>query len=263
MTPDSYHSTANATAYLSASQIRAFYSCEAAALYELQHPELADKLDESPDVAIGNYLDAALLAPDKLPAVLERHAAVLFLKKGGDAAPLVTAKRMVDRAMREPAFMAALEGKKQHVLEFDLAGHKAKAMLDVCDHLSGKIVDLKTAPEVHEEGSTWLGGSRRPWYDSYHAQLALYNEAYRQNYGAKAWMLLLAGISKQDPPQLALVDFSEQTARLKHEMTRIESYAPRVASIKRGETPPMRCDRCAFCRQTGVLEYCVDTEREI
>ena len=252
LTKANYYSTEANQAYFSASQIKAFNSCEARALAEIRGEYVRP---ETTSLLIGSFYDAAQSGKKSLELFKSEHPE-LFKKDGTLKADFVKAEQMVQRAKSDPVFAAYGKGRKQAILTGTIFGYPFKAKLDILKLTADKygeprIVDDKTCKDfgsMYKEGEGRLSFVR---YYQYDLQMAIYQELVRQKYGRKLPTFLRC-ISKEDPPDLLLVEIEQKTLDIEMEMLgyKIERYA----GIKAGVIQPTRCEHCSYCRATKKLK---------
>ena len=242
LTAENYYSGAANAMYYSASQIKAFKKCEAAAMAELcgQYER-----EMSQALMIGQYVDAGLTGDlreweDMHPEIRKRD--------GGLKAEFVQADQMVQRAMRDPVFMKYLDGNHQAIVTADLFGFPFKAKFDVLG--ADKIVDLKTVKDMN---SVYLPGQGRVDFATawdWPLQMAIYQAIFEEK--TKVRMpCYLAVITKENPADLAIIEIEQE--RMDAELEWLKAAMPRIEAIKEGIIEPERCGRCAFCRETHKL----------
>lgn len=230
-------------AYFSASQIKSFKKCEAATMAQLNGLFLRPM---SQALMVGQYVDEALTG--ELNDWLAAHPEVR--KRDGELkAEYAQAADMVNRAKNDALFMEFMEGEHQVIMTADLFGVPFKAKLDVLG--PDKIVDLKT---VRDLKSQYLPGQGRVDFATawdWPLQMAIYQQIYKANEG----ILLpcyLAVITKETPADIRLVQIEQE--RMDAEIAWLEQALPRFEMIKDGAIEPERCNDCAWCRQSRVLE---------
>jgi len=61
----------------------------------------------------------------------------------------------------------------------------------------------------------------------------------------------LAVITKEDPPDIAVIQIEQE--KMDAELEFLRAKLPRFAGVKRGILEPHRCETCAYCRATRKL----------
>lgn len=241
LTNENYYSQEANAAYWSASQVKAFLKCEAAALAEAQG-EYEQK--DTTALLVGSFIDAYVEGLDKFAKFNEAHPE-LYKRDGTLKADFAKASAMIDRMEHSAVFMDYLSGDKQTILTGELFGLPFKAKLDV--YLPGeRIVDLKTVKDL--DPVYVPGQGRLAYYDAWNwpLQLAIY-----QALEGHQLPCYLAVVTKEDPPTLDLVEVPQW--RLDAELKFLEGIMPRLDAIKSGVIEPERCEHCAFCRATKEI----------
>jgi len=265
LTPDNYYSREANTAYMSASQMKTFMTCEAAALAELRGEW---ERETSTALLVGSYVDAYF--SDELKQFKEQHPEI-FLKNGDLKSDYRNAENIIQRIERDPLFMAMLSGQKQIICTGSIVGVPFKCKLDCllsehdCEWIandfpgmapflayqSSAIVDMKIMKDFK---AIWQPGIGRISFIEawrYDMQLAIYQEI-------KGGRLpcFIAGATKEPEPNIDVFYF--QQADLDAVMREVEELAPRYAAIKAGRIEPVPCGQCNYCRTKKVLERPVD-----
>lgn len=222
--------------------------------------------EKSKALAMGSYVDNALLTPEALPAFIESTPEFWFKRERKSAknpdpaykmdepkADKETCDRMVARCKRDEYFMLTLQGQHQVIVTWEMFGIRWKAKLDVSDPESGYFCDLKTCASFDQ--FEWDAEIRRkvPFTEKYWRQFGgVYWPAYRAEYGQYPKAVLMSAVTKQDPPDIGIWTFTD-TLRFEDEMAKIELELPQIIAWKTGKEAPRRCGSCAYCRETKVL----------
>ena len=229
-------------AYFSASQIKAFKKCEAAALADLNGDYIRPM---SQALMVGQYVDAALTGD--LEEWKGLHPEILK-RDGTPKAEFAQAQEMVERARRDPLFVDFLEGDHQTILTAELFGAPFKAKFDVLG--ADRIVDLKT---VRDFSPVYLPGQGRVDFATawdWPLQMAIYQKIYEKVEGQRL-PCFLAVITKETPPDIRVIQIEQE--RMDAEIAWLEQVLPRYEAIKSGAIDPERCEACAWCRQSRIL----------
>lgn len=231
-----YHSQAADKKYWSASQVKAFMKCPAAALYDTE-PATSTAL------LVGSYVDAYF--DRTLPAFKEQHPEIFNSRTGKLKSDFQKAEEMIDRARRDPLFMEYTRGRKQAIKTGSIAGYPFKIKMDFY-RKGERIVDLKTARDLKpaykkDEGLVTFADL---W--EWPLQMAIYREI--EGNGLPCY---LAVITKEDPPDLAIVEIPPNI--MDAEISRLLDELPRFDAMKQGVIPAPRCECCAYCRRTKKL----------
>ncbi len=228
--------------FFSASQIKAFKRCEAAAM-----AELCQQYEREPSTAlmVGQYVDAGLTGD--LCAWEYEHPEIRK-RDGGLKADFVLADAMVQRAMRDPMFMDFMAGDHQTIMTGKLFGAPFKAKFDVLG--SDRIVDLKTVKDL---SAKYLPGQGRVDFATawdWPLQMAIYQKVAEEN-GLGRLPCYLAVITKETPPDIRIVQIEQE--RMDAEIAWLEQVLPRYEAVKSGAIDPERCEACEWCRQSRIL----------
>ena len=212
--------------------------CPAAALYDTE-PETSTAL------TVGQYVDTALTEPKKLPAFELAHPEI-FKRDGSPRAEYVKAAEMIARAKADPVFMEYMAGRKQVIKTGQLDGIPFRVMMDVY-RKGERIVDLKTARDLKPGYIEGVGRVTFADVWDWPLQMAIY-----QHIEGGGLPCFLAVVTKEDPPDLAVVEISQ--TMLDYELDRLRKELPRLDAIRRGVIEAPRCERCAYCRRTKKLK---------
>ena len=245
LSSSNYYSLEAGQEYWSASQVKDFLKCEAAAMAEIRG-EYVQK--DTTALLMGGFIDAYVEGLQSFARFHDEHPEI-FKKDGTLKAEFYRAKTMIDRMEASETFMEYLSGEKQTIWTGEIAGLPFKAKLDVY-RPEERIVDLKTVKDLEP---VWMEGAGRvAYYDAWNwpLQLAIYQELVHQRTGDRL-PCYLAVVTKEDPPTLDLVEIPQW--RLDSEMQFLESIMPRLDAIKSGIIEPERCERCAYCRATKQI----------
>ncbi len=240
LTPENYYSREADREYWSASQVKTFLDCPARAMAEL-NGDYVRPIGTA--LMVGSFVDAWF--EGTLPAFTEEHPE-LFKRDGVTLkAEYVKAMEMIDRAKRDELFMAYMEGEKQRIVTGEIGGLPFKGKFDV--YKAGeRIVDLKTARDLQPMYKPGEGRLSFADYWNWPLQMAIYQalEGHRLP-------CYLAVITKEDPPDLALVEIEQE--KLDAEMDFLLEKLPYFDAIKQGVIEPERCENCAWCRMSRKL----------
>ena len=240
-----YYSAQAAREYYSASQIKAFFDCEARELATIE-----ELYQEEPSTAltVGNYVDEALTGD--LDSWTIEHPEIFNKRTGELKAEYRQADTMVFRALADPVFVEYMQGEKQRIFTGKIKGLPFRAKLDV--YVPGvRIVDLKTCKDFKSGYAPGQGRLRFDEIYHYPLQLAIYQELVYQNTGKKL-PCYLACITKEDPPDIRIFQYDQ--AELDTEMEILKQKLPRIDAIKKGIIEARRCESCRYCRKSRVLK---------
>ena len=263
LTEANYYSIASNLRYFSASQVKQFYSCEARAMAMINgtwQPE------DTTSLLVGSYVDAyfnAKRATDRPGEIsgpefdefTKRHESkIMNSRTGALKSDYKLAELMIDKAESDELFMDFMKGNRQTIMTAEFFGVPWKVKYDVLrdnyrsvDH---RIVDLKTVRDfkpMYREGEGRLSFVE---YWRYDLQLAIYQEVYYRNKGARL-PTYLACITKENPPDIAVIHIPQE--QLDMNLKLLEQDIERFRMVKAGILEPNRCECCAYCRQTKRL----------
>ena len=249
LTNTNYFSTEANKEYFSASQFKAFQTCEASALAQIRgewEQEMTDALLQ------GSYVDAHFSGT--LDQFLAEHPEILNKRTGELKAAYVSARAAIERAERDPMFMEYMNGSKQVVMTGELFGEKWKCKIDVLH--DDKIVDLKYMRDMN---TVYKHGERKTFVAAYQYDLQgyIYQEIVRQNTG-KRLPFYLAVITKENPADIRIIHIPDEI--LNSYAGLVEHYTLRYSLVKAGDLEPDRCEHCAYCRETRVLTGAMEYE---
>ena len=240
LTAENYYSQEANNEFLSASYVKAFMNCEAAAEAERRGYW---KQETNTAMLVGSMVDAILT--DDFSAFLEAHPEVRK-KDGGLKADFVQAQQMAERALKDDFFRETLEGEHQKILTGEIGGLMFKAKLD-CYVPGVRIVDLKTTKDMKPVYIPNYGRVDFATAWNWPLQLAIYRELEGNRLPC-----YLAVITKETPPDIAVIRVPD--SRLDTEMEVLEARLPRIDAVRRSLVEPKRCGKCAYCRATKVLD---------
>ncbi len=248
LTEKNYFEPESNRAYMSASQFKAFASCEASALAELK----AETSRKPSDAMLrGSYLDAMV---EGTAAEFEAEHPELWKKNGELYAAFASVPDLFERMMRDEFFKSYLKGDKQTILTGQIEGVPVKAKLDILH--PDRIVDLKTTANFKRQ---WDPDARLfvsfAEFWSYDIQGAIYQELVRQSTG-KSLPFYLAAITTEPVPDLAVIHIPDDS--LKFALDEVKLSIGRYQAVKLGFAEPSRCEKCAYCKQTKKLTGAID-----
>lgn len=221
--------------------------CEAHAMAKLCG-EWTDEVTDA--MLIGSYVDSYF--EGTLPDFIDSHPDV-YAKTGKEKRLLAKYRRantMIERCLKDKYFMETLSGEKQVIMTGFLFGCDWKIKMD--SYIPGKaIVDLKTSADIHRmwkvQDYGWVSFVE---YWGYTIQLAVYQKIVEINTGNKL-PCYISAVTKEDSPEIKVIYIDQIT--LDHALNEVEMNMPTVLSVKSGETEPIRCNRCDYCKTTEVL----------
>ena len=227
--------------YMSASQFKSFLNCEAAAMAEITGGYIRET---SKALLQGQYVDAYFTGD--LQQFRGEHPE-LFKKDGILKQTYSVCEDAIRRLSSDETAMEYLQGEKQVIVTGEIDGVLCKGKLDVLG--DGRIVDLKCMRDFE---ARYKDGERLDFirYWGYDIQAYIYTELVRQQYGEQLPFYILA-VTKEAAPDLMLVELPDWLINSAGEVVR--HYIKRFDAIKKGDIQPKRCGRCAYCKETKVL----------
>jgi hypothetical protein len=219
-------------------------NCEARAMAKLSG-EYTEPTTEAQ--LVGSFVDAHF--EGTLNKFKKEHPEC-FTQKGELRAEFKKAQKMIKRCEQDEFFMQFMSGEKQRIFTGNLFGCEWKCKLD--SYIPHKcIVDLKTTANMHQ---SWrvadYGTVCFVEYWGYVIQLAVYQKIVEIDTGEKL-PCFIAAVTKEDEPEIAIIGIDQQS--LDHALNEVEMNMPSVLAVKNGETEPIRCERCNYCKSTAKL----------
>lgn len=254
LTSSNYYSREMDIKYMSVSQYKSFMECEAKTMAKLN-----GDYDEPPNKAmlVGSYVHSAFESDEVFDQFIKENNSVIFKKNGGKYADYVLADKMINALKNDKFAMFALEGEKEQIMTAELYGTTWKMKCDVINHNAQRFADIKTTRNIFERHwSTkydgWVSFIER-W--DYLLQMAIYRQIIEQNTG-KLYTPYIAAVSKEDIPNIAIVEFDESRYQFEYEY--VSGTIGRILSVKNGELEPIRCEKCEYCRKTKKLNGTIE-----
>lgn len=249
LTKYNYFSTEANQTYMSVSQFKQFRECEAMAMAEIRGEYERPKSEAFLE---GGYVDAHFSGT--LAEYLADHPEMLNKRTGELRAPFLKARAAIERAMKDRMFMQFMDGRRQVIMTGELFGIQWKAKPDFLQR--DKIVDLKY---MRDTQPIWKDGERKTFIDAYGYDIQgyVYQELVHQQLGIHL-PFYLAVITKEDPADLQIIEIPQWKLNSCAEI--VKHYAQRFDKIKAGEIAPERCESCAYCRGSKVLDHVTNYE---
>lgn len=247
LTKDNYYSQEADRHYFSVSQYKSFLKCESAALAKLNSKYVEPKNDS---LLFGSYVHSWL---DGSMEQFKSDNPELFSSKGATKGKLKAtyklADEMIDVIKNDPFCMMALEGEKEVIMTGELFGAPWKIRMDVHNPTQGRFADLKTVKAIRERYyHPDLGYCSFVEAYGYITQMAIYSEIENQNRGGDWLENFIVAVSKEDPPDKAVIMIDQE--RLVLELEEVNSKMDRLIQVKTGLIEPKRCEKCHHCRRT-------------
>ncbi len=174
----------------------------------------------------------------------------IFTKKGELKSQFKKAEEVIERIERDPFFMKYMDGETQTIFTGEIGGAKWKCKIDVL-HRKYCSVDLKVVKSLTESFRVKdYGYVNFIEFWGIDHQGAIYQEIARQNIGKKL-PFFIAGASKEDAIDIEIIGIDDQT--LRNALIEVESNVQRILDVKAGKIEPIKCGKCAYCREVKVL----------
>lgn len=252
-------------AYYSASQVKQFMACEAAAMAELNGEYLREKTQA---LLVGGYIDAHFSRELDL---FRAQNPEIYTRTGSLRSEYQQAEKIIARIERDPLAMRMLEGDRQMIVTGAIGSLPFKAKLDCflngdtaqaiardypdMDSLlfaGGAIVDMKIMRDFKPLYRDGEGRQNFIEYWKYDLQLSIYQELMRQRTGEKVPCYILAA-TKENTPEIGLFEIPQELMDANMEI--LLEALPRMDEVKHGgaDIEPERCGECEWCRQSKVL----------
>lgn len=239
LTAENYYSPEANKAYWSASFVKEMFDCPNRAMGELNGEYIRGN---SAALLVGSFVDAYFEGEESFGKFVEDHPEIVNSRTGEFKADFVRALEMIARANGEPKFLEFMQGEKQKIITGEIGGIPFKCKLDV--YLPGeRIVDLKTVKDFEPMYRKEEGRLSFVEYWRWPLQMAIYQHLEGNNLPC-----YLACITKQDPPDIAIIQIPQHV--LDAEMEILLDKLPYFDAIRQGVIEPDRCESCAHCRNT-------------
>lgn len=245
LTSDNYFSNEATKHFWSVSLFKAFDKCEASGLAQVEGLYGREETDA---LLIGSYVDAYFSGD--LDGFIKVHGDKMFKKSGDLLAKFEHANDIIDRVESDPLMMDYLSGDKQEIRIAELFGVPWKIKMDAFN--GERIVDLKCVKDfadIYEEGF-----GKRCWieYWGYDIQGAIYQKIEQISAQRDEPLpFYIVAVTKEKTPDIKIIHLPQWY--LDTALKVVESKIDRFDLVKSGELPPVRCERCDYCKQTKVL----------
>lgn len=255
LTDENYYSSESNNKYMSVHQYLDFAGslgkagCEARTMAGLKG-EWEEKTTDA--MLVGSFVDSYF--EGTLDKFKKEHPEIFMKTKGHEGELLAKyrqAEKMIARAEKDEYFMQTMSGEKQVIMTGYWAGCEWKIKMD--SYIPGvAIVDLKTTTDLHKAWKVADAGFVSvPEFWGYCHQAAVYTKIVEINTG-KRLPFYLSFITKDDEPELCVVAIDDMT--IQHYQNEIEMNMPQILMVKNGESEPIRCGKCPYCRSTAKLK---------
>lgn len=252
--------------YVSSSQYKMFFNpyndcCEAAALAQIRG-EIERPMTTS--LLMGSYVDEALTGD--LERFKSEHPELISTRgesKGQLKKDYVQAEAMVQRAKKDPTFMAYVTGGiHQAIYTGEISGVPVKIKIDhiaMKDEKPVAIVDLKTVKSMYETFYVKDSGEHLSFIErwAYDLQGAIYQYIYEQNTGLKLPFYIAAVSKDKDSegvahPRLKVIQIPQ--TKLDERLIEVKNNIKKIQMLKEGKIEPINCGKCDYCADTLPCE---------
>lgn len=266
LTSENYFSPEAQLEYMGHSQFLSFYSCEAAALAEVEGRYIRPR---TAAMLVGGYVDAYFSG--ELDQFQEENPEV-YKRDGSLKSDFVQAEKIIARLEQDELYMLLMSGRKQVIMTGEIAGVPYKIKIDslldgkTCKKIAekfpktrkalgfcdGAIVDQKIMSSLEDVWSDAEWGKvsfvRSYGYD---VQGAIYQ-------AVEGHMLpfILAVGTKNDEADMAALYIPDQELSANLEV--VSAMSPRYQAIKEHKIEPVGCGKCPYCRSTKKLDSIID-----
>lgn len=256
LTPENYHSREANQAYLSVSQYKSFLDCEVRTMAELNGQYIREEKDAFLE---GSYVHA--WNEGTLPQFIADHPEIMSSRgasKGELKAGFKKCNEMIDALERSDYVKFVLQGQKEVPVIAEMFGARWKGKIDSLNAEQGWFVDLKTAKSLDDPAWIEVDGrnTRVSFIEKYNypLQFALYQEMERIASGRETGLdPIMVVVTKEDPPDIAIISLKDPE-RMAIELDKVRENVPRIQMVKAGLDAPRKCGKCAYCRETKVID---------
>ena len=263
LTASNYHSKEANQLYMGVSQFKSWMQCEASTLHWIT----TGKQDEDTDaLLVGKYVHCWSQGPEYLEKFIEDHPEIISSRgatKGELKTDFKKAEEMIQTLQADPKVIFYLQGAKEVILTAELFGCQWKIMIDVDNDKLKYLADLKTTKSISDWGWQWSEAENRNTKVSfieewqYMIQAAVYSEVERLARGRDNHKdFYIVAVSKEKTTDHMIIDLTDP-ARMELELQKIAENLPRILQVKAGVIPPVRCERCDYCRSTKKVDKIV------
>lgn len=245
-----YFSTEAQMEFFGSSQFKSFLDCEASTMAEIRGEHFRESTSSQ---LVGSYVDAHFAR--EMPEFVVDHPEIFNSRTGELKKDFQKGEEIIERIERDPMFMEYMSGEKQKIMVGEIFGYPFKIKIDSY-HPNDKIVDLKVMKDMKP---VFKRGEWKSFVDAwgYDIQGFIYQQIVKYNTG-KELPFFLAVATKEKPTDIGIIEIPQW--RLNSAAAILRHYLPRFDGIKKGEIDPARCERCAWCKETKVLDSLIDYE---
>lgn len=259
LTQENYYGSEASQHYMSVSLFKDFMKCEAYALAKMKGEW---KEEETTALLVGNYVHSYFESKEAHQKFLDTKGKKMVTKQGNLRSDYRRADVMIKALEQQSRFTGLYgPGQKETIVTGNIYGYPWKGKIDSLSLENLYFCDLKTVDDIHKKH--WQEDSRQ--YENfiadrgYFMQMAVYSELIEQTFNVECQPFMFA-VSKQDPPDKLAIKFTSDRSlmRMQDAMRMIEENQEHIQGVIRGEEEPIRCNRCAYCRATKMIDLPVD-----
>lgn len=249
LTQENYFSKQADLEYFSVSQFKNFKKCSAKAMHDLE----VDSQEDKQCFLEGKMFESILSGDFDLfkaqhPEIISSRGATAGEIKSEFKKVIEAAKRIQDQDF---LMNKINKSQKQVILTCKINDIDVKCCLDLLDLDNKAIYDLKCMANFKDE---WDKETKCyiPWYYTYDyvLQLAVYQEAVRQNYGILCDTHLISA-TKENVPDIKAPHLNNKLLKL--ELNKFKKDIIYYNNIKKGIEPAIRCETCDYCKRTRII----------
>ncbi len=250
LTSENYFSPEAMREYMSSSQFKAFSSCSAAAMAELEgrySPAGKDCFTE------GHMFEALVCGSEEL--FYMQHPDIISTRGASKGNPKSNYIRIIEaaEAMKRQKSMMDIIARcdKQVIVTGVINGVPYKGCIDLFDPETADCWDTKCVKDFAGIYSPDEGRRLEWWeYYGYHRQAAIYRELCRQTFGRAGRFGLMAA-TKEPVPDVDWLQFDDSILDCAYDM--VYELSPMYQAMKCGIVDTEPCGACSYCKSVKLL----------
>jgi hypothetical protein len=257
LTAENYHSKDANLRFMGTGQYKDWLKCEASTFNWLQSGCPSEDTDA---LMVGRYVHKWSEGPEAFECFKSINSSYIYNKKGEPYAAFKKADEMIDILQEDPKVMFYLSGSCEVILTAPLFGVPWKIMIDIDNPELNYLLDLKTTKSITETSWSVEQHCRVSFIEewNYMIQAAIYSEVERLARGREDCRdFYIAAVSKERTPDHSIIDLTDPE-RMATELGKIEQALPRILAVKSGEEPPVRCEKCDYCKATKRIDRVIN-----
>lgn len=266
-----YFSKEVALKSMSASQVKAFLDCPAAAMADILG---LYKREESTALLVGSYVDAFFSGTFD---AFRAENPQIYTNRGELRADYRQADEIISLITNDALMVAMLGGEQQKIVTGEIYGVPFRGKLDsflsaeqcrqiaadfpkMAEHLmmaDGAIVDLKI---IRDMDSVYKAGEGRVSFIRawrYDLQLAIYQRLMQQLTGNLLPCFIVCA-TKEKTPDKAVIHIPQYM--LDAALSEAEEDIKRAEHVKTHSEEAVRCGKCDYCKTTKILEDAISAD---